>query len=93
MQKEGFCFMGAIKNLLPENWLDIKEEEIKIINVSANGFYETLTINDDESVTERFGHTFDKKDIGSIKEMVERLIMNGFEIEIKTKKEETQWEN
>lgn len=86
--------MGAIKKMLPDNWFDIKDDEITIINVSATGFTATMTINDNGIMTDNFGHNFNIEEIGSIKEMIERMIMDGFTVEVQTNKKEVKpWKN
>ena len=78
--------MGAMKKLLPDDWYDIKEEDIVSINVAAAGFEATMTPNDDGTVSDNFGHAVEKERIGGLKEIAARLIESGFEVEIITKK-------
>lgn len=77
--------MGAIKKMLPTNWNASSEEEIESIYISSVGFAATMTIHDDETVTDSFGHTTTLNELGSLKDFIERLVMSGFNVEVKTK--------
>lgn len=82
--------MDAIKRLLPSNWDAIKDEDVKSLYIRCVGFEEIMTIHNDTSMTDSFGYTYTLRGIGSIKEFIERLVLNGFSVEINTKQKKEE---
>lgn len=82
--------MGAIKRLLPSNWCAIKDEDIESLYITSAGFEATMTVHDDNSMSDSFGHTFTQENFGSIKDVVKRLVMSGFNVEVNTKQKKEE---
>ena len=77
--------MGAVKNMIPDTWFDLDDNDITKVIVRHVGFEDEMQFENGKCVSSK---TFGKIENKSIKETIEKALMYGYRFEVYLKNDE-----